>query len=111
MEVHFPHLTNGIVRVTPTRRPRARTFRKLAISSAIALAAVVGVIGVSSANAKVLYQDDAEAVIVNGNILSVTEDGTVVSYIVIHKSRLHYCSSMKSASLASELNISCRRND
>ena len=29
MEVHFPHLTNSIARVTPTRRQRAKVLRKV----------------------------------------------------------------------------------
>ena len=47
MEVHFPHLTNGIVRVTPTRRQRAKTLRRMAISTIVALLTVVGIVSVS----------------------------------------------------------------
>ena len=109
MEIHFPHLTNGIAPVRPTRRQRAKTFRKLAISSAIALAAVVGVIGASSANAMVLYQDDAQEIIANGNVLNVDDRITVISYVVIHKGRLHHCHSMKSVK-DDGLRITCRFN-
>ena len=91
MEIHFPHLTNGIAPVRPTRRHRARTFRKLAISSAIALAAVVGVIGASSANAGYVGGVDAEIVLVNGKILHIEQKNQSRSYTVIHNNKLFHC--------------------
>ena len=91
MEVHFPHLTNGIVRVTPTRRQRARTFRKLAISSAITLAAVVGVIGASSANAGYVSDVDAEIIMVNGKILHIEQKNQERTYTIIYNNKLFHC--------------------
>ena len=57
MEVHFPHLTNGIVKVMPTRRQRAKTLRKMAISTIVALLTVVGIVSVSSASTSEKKED------------------------------------------------------
>ena len=91
MEVHFPHLTNGIAQATATRSRRTRTLRKFAISSAIALAAVVGVIGASSANAGYVSGVDAEIIIVNGEILYIEQKNQERSYTIIHNNKLFHC--------------------
>ena len=35
MEVHFPHLTNGIAKATPTRRQRAKSLRKMLVTAGV----------------------------------------------------------------------------
>ena len=35
MEVHFPHITNGIAKAMPTRRQRARSIRKMLLTAGV----------------------------------------------------------------------------
>ena len=85
------------------------TFRKTVISSAIALAAVVGVIGASSANAEILRGADAEYIIVNGKILHIDQKVQIRSYTIIHKYKLFHCVSDKDYK-GNGLLMSCRYN-
>lgn len=60
MEIHFPHLTNGIAPARPTRRQRARSLRKLLLTAGVCgtLALSVSFAFASTMNQEMIAQQE-----------------------------------------------------
>ena len=60
MEIHFPHLTNGIAKATPTRRQRAGTLRKVLLTAGVCgtLALSVSFAFASTMNQEMIAQQE-----------------------------------------------------
>lgn len=60
MELHFPHLTNGLVTTTPTRRQHAKTLRKMLLTAGVfgTLALSVSYAFASTMNQEMIAQQE-----------------------------------------------------
>jgi len=106
MEVHFPHLTTGIVQPKRIRKARGRTR---IIALAIALAALVGVIGASSAKADIIQGLDASYIIDKGEVLYVEREQQrylKFVYAISYFGNIFHCVSISNSTTA-KVEVEC----